>query len=94
MLKRRLLAIFVGLFMGTNLVFSGSTSAHNIDPAKAREVAREYAKAIRDQSNGRYLHYSTSCRIAFPGHNHIVKCAVEYQNEKDTAAGVHLQRDD
>lgn len=79
--------------MDTNAARASSirvASLHNnIDFEKAREVAREYARAIRDQSNGNYLHYSTKCRNAFPDHNHIVKCSVEYQNAKDTAAGVY-----
>lgn len=93
MLRRRILAGFAAILMGASLVFSGSASAHNIDLAKAREVARDFAMAIRASSDGgyygKYLHYSTNCWRAFPGHNHIVKCTLEYQNAKDTEKGVY-----
>jgi hypothetical protein len=75
--------------MGASLVFSGSTSAHNIDVKKAREVIREYARGVRDQSGGKYIHFSTRCGAMFPNHNHYARCTVEYQNAKDSAAGVY-----
>jgi hypothetical protein len=89
MLRRRVLAGIAALLMGASLVFSGSTSAHNIDVAKARELARNYARQVRDGSGGKYLHYTTSCTRNFPNHNHSVNCVIKYQNAKDTAAGVY-----
>jgi hypothetical protein len=89
MLRRRVLAGIVAMLMGASLVFSGSASAHNIDLAKARDLARNYARSIRDESGGKYLHYTTNCVRNFPGHNHSVRCVIEYQNAKDTAAGVY-----
>lgn len=89
MLRRRIVVGLVATLMGASLLFSGSASAHNIDLAKARETARDFARAVRAASQGNYLHYSTNCVIAFPGHNHIVRCNIEYQNAKDTAAGVY-----
>lgn len=87
---RKVLAMIATISMGASLIFTSSTSAHNIDLAKAREVAREYARTVRAESGGKFLHYSTNCVRAFPGgHNHYVRCLIEYQNEKDTAAGVY-----
>jgi hypothetical protein len=88
-MRRILVAGVVALLMGASLIFSGSASAHNIDLAKARETARDFARAIRAQSNGNLIHYSTNCVRAFPGHNHIVRCNIEYQNAKDTEKGVY-----
>ncbi len=93
MLRRRVLAGFAAILMGASLVFSPSASAHNIDLAKAREVAREYARQVRDESGGKYIHYSTNCVRAFPNHNHYVRCLVDYQNAKDTAKGVYTCRE-
>jgi len=83
----------VAILIGASLVFSGRTSAHNIDLKKAREAARDYARSVRDESGGKYVHYSTSCVRAFPGHNHIVSCVISYQNEQDTAKGVYTCRE-
>ncbi|PYS70336.1 MAG: hypothetical protein DMF69_13865 [Acidobacteria bacterium] len=86
---RKTLAGVVVLLIGATLMSSRRAEAHNIDLDKAQEVARDFARAIRKESNGNYLHYSTRCGRAFPGHNHIVKCDIEYQNAKDTKAGVY-----
>jgi hypothetical protein len=89
-LRRKVLSGIAAMLMGASLVFTGSAYAHNIDLAKAREVVREYARKVRDESGGKFLHYSTNCVRAFPGgHNHFVRCVIEYQNAKDTAAGVY-----
>lgn len=61
----------------------------NIDLDKARDAARNYARQVRDESNGKYLNYSTSCRRMFPGHNHYVRCVIEYQNARDKTADVY-----
>lgn len=91
--RRRALAGIAAILIGASFVFSGSASAHNIDVKKAREVAREYARTIRDQSKGNYIHFSTNCVAAFPGHNHIVRCLIDYKNAKDSAAGVYTCRE-
>ncbi|MFL6229078.1 MAG: hypothetical protein ACJ741_09885 [Pyrinomonadaceae bacterium] len=88
MLRRRVIIGISVALMCASLVSPWETSAHNIDPAKAREVAREYARSVREEGHG-YIHYSTSCRTLFPGHNHYVRCEIEYQNEKETKAGVY-----
>jgi hypothetical protein len=67
MLRRRVLAGIVAMLMGASLVFSGSASAHNIDLAKARDLARNYARSIRDESGGKYLHYTTDGWRLFEG---------------------------
>ena len=54
------LIVIVAILIGVNFVFTCSTSAHNIDMAKAREVTRNYARKVRDESGGKYAHYSTS----------------------------------
>ncbi len=93
MLRKRVLAGIAVLLMGASLVFSSNVSAHNIDLAKAWELARDYARQVRSESGGKYLHYSTNCVRAYPNHNHIVRCLIEYQNAKDTAAGVYTCRE-
>ena len=93
MSRRRALAGLAVLVMGASLVFSWNVSAHNIDVKKAREAARDYARQVRDESGGKYIHYSTSCVAAFPNHNHIVRCLIDYQNEQDTQKGVYTCRE-
>jgi hypothetical protein len=83
----------VAILIGASLVFSGRTSAHNIDLKKAREAARDYARSVRDASNGKYAHYSTNCVAAFPGHNHIARCLIDYKNEADAKKGVYTCRE-
>jgi len=80
MRKRSLIAI-ITILIGASLVFTWSTSAHSIDLKTAREAARNYARGVRDQSGGKYAHYSTSCVKAFPGHNHYVRCSIFYFDE-------------
>jgi len=92
-MRSRLLIVIVAIVMVASLVGTWSTSAHNIDLKKAREAARDYARRVRDESGGKYVHYSTNCWRAFPGHNHIVKCEISYQNEQDTAKGVYTCRE-
>ena len=80
--------------MGARLVYPSSAYAHNINLLKAREVIRTYARGVRDQSGGKYLHFSTSCVDAFAGHHsHIVRCRVDYQNAADTEKGVYTCRE-
>ena len=88
-LSRRILAGVATVLMGASLVFTSTVFAHNTDLAKAWELTRDYARSVRAESGGKYLHYSTNCVRAFPGHNHIVRCVIEYQNAKDTAARVY-----
>ena len=93
MLLRRMLIGIVVLFIGASLLCPRKTSAHNIDLEKAQEMARDYARLIRQQSNGKYLHYSTKCGKAFPGHNHVVRCTIDYQNARDTERGIYTCRE-
>jgi hypothetical protein len=92
-MPRRVLALIATVVMGASLIFTWSTSAHNIDLAKAREAIREYARGVRNEPGRGYVHYSTDCQKMFPGHNHRVRCVVSYQNEKDSAAGVYTCRE-
>jgi len=92
-MRRRSLIVIIASLIGVCLLFTGVPSAHNIDLKKAREVARDYARRVRDESGGKYVHYSTNCVRAFPGHNHIVSCVISYQNEQDTAKGVYTCRE-
>src|SRR6185369_12260474 len=92
-MRKNPLIVIVAMLIGVNFVFTCSTSAHNIDLAKAREVIRNYARNVRDQSGGKYAHYSTSCVAAFPGHNHIARCVIDYKNEADTKKGVYTCRE-
>ena len=70
------------------IVFSTNTFAHNIDLDKAWEITRAYARLVRTESKGYYLHYGTNCESAYPGHNHIVRCVVQYQNANDAKTRV------
>ena len=92
-MRRKSLIVIVAILMGASFVFKWNASAHNIDLKKAREVIRNYAKSVRDNSGGKYAHYSTSCVAAFPGHNHIARCVVDYKNEADTKTGVYTCRE-
>ena len=92
-MRKSPLIVIVVMLIAVNFVFTCSTSAHNIDLAKAREVTRNYARKVRDESGGKYAHYSTSCVAAFPGHNHIARCVVDYKNEADTKKGVYTCRE-
>jgi hypothetical protein len=96
-MRRKLLIVIVAILMGTSFVFKGSASAHNIDLKKAREAARDYARMVREQVHGglqgTFVHYSTNCVRAFPGHNHIVRCLIEFQNPADTRKGVYTCRE-
>ena len=92
-MRRKSLIVIVAMLMVASVVFKWGASAHNIDLKKAREVIRNYAQKVRDESGGKYAHYSTSCVAAFPGHNHIARCVVDYKNEADTKKGVYTCRE-
>ena len=92
-MRRKSLAVIVAIVIGANLVFTWSTSAHNIDLKKAREIVRDYARRVRDESGGKYIHYSTNCVNAFPNHNHIARCLVEFRNAADSEKGVYTCRE-
>ena len=64
-----------------------SVNAHTIDVVKAREKAREYARTKRSDPNRNYAHYQTDCVAGFPGHNHVVVCAVSFDTAANRAAG-------
>ncbi len=91
MLRRSVLAGIIAVLMGASLVFTGSASAHNIDLAKAKELVRRYAQAVRRESDSRDLYISSTwnCVNAFPNHNHIVRCVIQHQNARDKNAGVY-----
>ena len=82
MLRRRVLAGIAALLMGASLIFTSSAFAHNIDLAKAQEIARDYARLVRSESGGKYTHYATDCYNLYQGHNHFVRCQIEYDNEE------------
>jgi hypothetical protein len=89
MLRRSVLAGIIAVLMGAGLVYTGSTSAHNIDLAKAKILARDYARNVREESQGKYIRSTWNCVNAFPNHNHIVRCVIEHQNAADKAEGVY-----
>jgi len=91
--KRRMLLGIAGLVMCASLIVPSDAFAHNISVAKARETVRNYARGVRDNSNGAYSHYSTNCVAAFPNHNHIARCLVDYQNDADWKKGVYTCRE-
>jgi len=71
------------LILALGLFWSGVPRlfAHNIDVAKARDKAREYAKQKVADPNRAYEHFTTDCLAAFPGHNHYVRCSIFYFDE-------------
>jgi len=82
-----ILAVIATVLMSAGLVFAADALAHNIDLEKAWEKARDYARVKRSDPGRTYKHYATDCVEAFPGHNHIVRCTVSYQNPKDKERG-------
>jgi len=92
-MRRRSLIVIIASLSGVCLLFTWAASAHNIDLKKAREVARDYARQVRDESGGKYVHYSTNCVAAFPNHNHIARCLIDYRNEADTKKDVYTCRE-
>jgi hypothetical protein len=82
MLRRKILAGIAVLLMGAGPL-SESASAHNINLAKAQEFARDYAREVREESGGKYLHYTTDCIKLFQGHNHYVRCTIEFTNDEN-----------
>jgi len=92
-MRRKSLVVLVVFLIATSPVGTRSTSAHNIDLKKAREIVRDYARRVRDESGGKYIHYSTNCVNAFPNHNHIARCLVEFRNAADSEKGVYTCRE-
>ena len=86
-LRSGILGAIAIVLMSTGLIFGSNTRAHNIDLEKAWEKARDYARAKRSDPGRTYKHYATDCVKAFPGHNHIVRCTIFYQNPKDKERG-------
>lgn len=76
---RRILIGIAALLMGLSLVISPSASAHNVGLAKAKEKARAYARSVLDSGKG-YVQAITRCVNAFPGHNHYVRCTIQYED--------------
>ena len=92
-MRRRPLIVIVPILIVAIFAFTWSISAHNIDLRTAREIARGYARSVRDESGGKYAHYSTTCVRAFPNHNHYVRCQIDYQNATDWEKGVYTCRE-
>ncbi len=87
--RRRLLAGIAVLLMGASFIFMRRASAHNIDLAKAKVLARDYAWNVREESGGKFIRSTWNCVKAFPKHNHYVRCVIQHQNASDKAAGVY-----
>ena len=83
---RTKVAVLNVLLIGASLLLSSPASAHNINLEKAQELARDYAREVRKESNGKYLHYTTDCYNLFQGHNHYVRCLIEYDNDEDATS--------
>jgi hypothetical protein len=81
-MSRRVLAGITAILLGASLIFTSSASAHNISLDKAWEIARDYARQVRSESGGKYTNYATDCYNLFQGHNHFVRCPIEYDNEE------------
>ncbi len=86
-LSRRVLAGIAAILMCASLVFTLRASAHNISLANAQEMARQYAKSVREESNGKYIRTMTDCYELFPGHNHYVHCEIDYKDQATKNAG-------
>ena len=93
LLQRKMPAGIVLVLIGATLVLPWTVSAHNINLDKAQELARNYARKVRTESNGKYTHYSTDCVNLFQGHNHYVRCTIEYDNDDDNDSNSRLCRE-
>ena len=73
------------LLLSLCIIGSGvrNTIAHNIDVAKAREKAREYGRKKRFDPNRKYARFQTDCVAKFPGHNHVVVCAISFDTAEN-----------
>ena len=91
--SRHVLSGIAALLIGALLIFPWTTSAHSINLEKAQEFAREYARKVRKESNGKYTHYSTDCWNLFQGHNHYVRCTIEYDDDADKDQTTRLCRE-
>ena len=83
-LSRRILAGIAAILMCASLVFTLRASAHNIDLAKAKILALNYARTVLEVSNGKYNSGKTDCYSLFPEHNHYVRCNIYYEPTKNS----------
>jgi len=77
---RRLLPIGVAAAMGTSLFFTGTASAHNINLETAKAKVRPYVSQVLNDPSRGYVQAITRCSRAFSGHNHYIRCTVQYEN--------------
>ncbi len=81
MLRRSVLAGIIAVLIGASLVFTGSASAHNINLARAKEMALAWANEVVANSPRNYVQGISTCVRAFPGHNHYVRCKIQYEDK-------------
>jgi hypothetical protein len=79
-MSRRMLAGIAALLMGASLVFSPSASAHNVGLEHAKEKAKEYSLRVLNDSGKDYVQVIRRCSRAFSGHNHYVRCTIQYED--------------
>lgn len=81
-MMRRTLAGIAVILMCASLVFTLSASAHNVNLATAKEKARAYARSVLDTSGKGYVQAITRCNRAFSGHNHYIRCTIQYEDRE------------
>ena len=82
MLRRRVLAGIAALLMGASLVFTSSTSAHELTLTKARRKAERRGQGHSRSANSSYGTYKTVCtRMEY----HYVRCKIYYYGRSSPA---------
>jgi hypothetical protein len=79
---RRVIARTAVVLMSMSLVFSEITSAHNISVSMAQTRVMKYSERVMNEPNSRYVEAKTNCERVFPGHNHYVRCTVQYEDRR------------
>jgi hypothetical protein len=81
-MPRRVLVLIAALSMGASLVFTSSTSAHELTLTRARKAAEERGKGHSRSANSRYGTYKTICtRMEY----HFVRCQIQYYGRSSSA---------
>ena len=82
MLRRRVLAGIAALLMGASLVFTPSTSAHELTLTKARIAAARRGKGHSRSANSSYGSYKVVC---IRMETHYVRCQIHYYGRSSSA---------
>lgn len=87
MLRRSMLGGIAAILMGVGLAYPSGVSAHNIGVQSAKLKVREYVRSVINAPGSRYVRATTTCNKAFNGHNHYVRCMVQYKDRESENKG-------